>query len=352
MVECVSLKDALHVIRFDLAAQEFARALEALLREQYARNPVYRRYAGALGFRPLPESCWQDFPPLPVEAFKQAEPVASFDPSRSCAVFETSGTTGAGSGLHYFEDLSWYERSLEASFLHFMPDVSRHLWISLVPPSSALPRSSLSHMLTHLARRLPAQPVRWVTDGAFRRDTAAWKNALEQAQQTPAALFATVFALVQALDEAAGRGECWKLAPGTLLFLTGGSKGRVREVAADTLETMIRERLGVASDRVFFEYGMTELSSQGYSRGFDGVYTFPPWMRVLARDPVGGGLCPPGVTGVLELYDLANVGSIAALRTRDAGQVLTSPDEPCSRVLLQGRVAAAAPRGCSLPYET
>jgi hypothetical protein len=102
---------------------------------------------------------------------------------------------------------------------------------------------------------------------------------------------------------------------------------------------------GLDPDNLFNEYGMTELSTPGYARLNEGLHRFPPWLRVLIRDPLTGKICGPGERGLVQLYDLANVGSVMAVGTLDAAVYERDG------IRLLGRVAAADLRGCSLPYE-
>ena len=89
------------------------------------------------------------------------------------------------------------------------------------------------------------------------------------------------------------------------------------------------------------EYGMTELSSQCYTRGIGKPHVPPPWMRALVVDPATGCEVPDGETGLLRLHDLANLGSVMAIQTRDFATRRGSHFE------LLGRDPAALPRGCS-----
>jgi hypothetical protein len=87
---------------------------------------------------------------------------------------------------------------------------------------------------------------------------------------------------------------------------------------------------------------MTELSSQCYAIGPDAVFSCPPWMRMQVIDPATNQPLPPGRPGYLVLYDLANLDSVLAIRTRDFA---TAIDQSCFHLL--GRDPGALPRGCS-----
>jgi hypothetical protein len=161
----------------------------------------------------------------------------------------------------------------------------------------------------------------------------------------------TAFAFVHLLDALTARGARVALPEGSRIMETGGFKGRSRVVARDELYLGIRDRLGVPVDRMVNEYGMTELLTQMYEpllrEGDAGPrrHVPPPWLRVRALDPTTLAPVGPGTAGLLCFFDLANAGSAAHVLTEDMGCV--GPDG----LHLQGRVAGAEPRGCSLTLE-
>ena len=67
----------------------------------------------------------------------------------------------------------------------------------------------------------------------------------------------------------------------TIIMETGGMKGRRKELVRSELHQLLSKGFGV--DKIHSEYGMTELLSQGYSKG-NGVFNSPPWMKILTRD--------------------------------------------------------------------
>ena len=87
---------------------------------------------------------------------------------------------------------------------------------------------------------------------------------------------------------------------------------------------------------------MTELSTPFYTRGLGRPHAGPPWARALVIDPETGHPAAPGETGVVRLFDLANLGSVLAIQTQD----LAVGREDGTFELL-GRDPAALPRGCS-----
>jgi hypothetical protein len=109
---------------------------------------------------------------------------------------------------------------------------------------------------------------------------------------------------------------------------------------------IFRERIsdffGIPTDRILNEYSMTELSSQFYRWADEEAHRGPFWTRVRVIDPETGRPAAEGQPGYLEILDLANLGSVAAIRTQD----LAIQRGDSSFVLL-GRDPGALPRGCS-----
>ena len=67
----------------------------------------------------------------------------------------------------------------------------------------------------------------------------------------------------------------------TIIMETGGMKGRRKELVREELHAILQNGFGVS--KIHSEYGMTELLSQGYSKG-DGLFATPPWMKIRTRD--------------------------------------------------------------------
>jgi hypothetical protein len=122
---------------------------------------------------------------------------------------------------------------------------------------------------------------------------------------------------------------------------TGGYKGTGHQISKAELYALFERRLGLSPASVLNEYGMTELSSQFYTRGLGKPHMGPPWLRALVIDPETDEEVPLGATGVLRIFDLANIGSVLALQTQDLAIRREQGFE------LIGRSPAALPRGCS-----
>jgi hypothetical protein len=72
------------------------------------------------------------------------------------------------------------------------------------------------------------------------------------------------------------------------------------------------------------------------------TFRFPPWARVQIISPETGREVDEGETGLIRVFDLANVRSVMAIQTEDLGVRRGAGFE------LLGRARQAEPRGCSL----
>jgi hypothetical protein len=121
-------------------------------------------------------------------------------------------------------------------------------------------------------------------------------------------------------------------------------KGRRAELTRQELHARLSESFGV--EKIFSEYGMTELLSQAYSAG-KSTFSCPPWMKILARDmtdPMEKGLL--NSSAGINVVDLANADTVAFIETEDVGKVY---QDGSFEVL--GRFDNSDVRGCNLMVE-
>ena len=132
---------------------------------------------------------------------------------------------------------------------------------------------------------------------------------------------------------------------GVIVMETGGMKGRRKEITRQELHSILKEKLNVPS--IHSEYGMTELLSQAYSKG-DGIFYCPPWMKIIIRDPQDPLTLysEPGITGGINIIDLANINSCSFVATGDLGKLR---EDGGFEVL--GRFDNSDIRGCNLLME-
>lgn len=340
----------------------------ALFQLQFRCNVPYRRWCDAQGTRPESVTHWTQIPAVPAAAFKEWD-LTCLAPAERTRVFESSGTTGQRPSRHFHgaDSLALYETSLWAWWRHHVPDgfVADRCLI-LTPPAGQAPHSSLVHMFDFVRQQLGAG------DGAFvgRVNAAgAWELDFERLllrvtgdgppstasapdrQSQPWLVLGTAFSFVQLLDELARRDCRLRLPVGSYVLETGGYKGRSRVLPKAGLYQLITAWLGVPVANIVCEYGMSELSSQAYDltgRRCEGNaaefrhFQFPNWARARVISPETGREVEVGGTGLLRIYDLANVFSVLAIQTEDLAV------RRSTGFALLGRAGAAEPRGCSL----
>jgi hypothetical protein len=268
---------------------------------------------------------WQDIPAIPLAAFRHAA-IRSFPVAETVRSFRTSGTTGEGYGEHHFRTLELY-RSVALGGWQNAGLPTANLFC-LMPSPEDSPNSSLSCMAGWLA------PKERFFLGQWDRLVKAISS-----EKKPALLFGTALAFLD-LFEWLGHREL-RLPAGSLAVETGGYKGTNRSLPKPELYALFEKHLGIGTAEIWNEYGMTELSSQFYSRGLNNPHRGGAWVRALVINPESGNQCGHDETGVLRIFDLANLGSCCALQARDLAIRRGSEFE------LIGRDPTALPRGCS-----
>ena len=346
------------------ANRQFSELALELFALQFENNVACRKICEARGLTPEVVEHWTQIPAVPTGAFKELE-LTSILPDERTAVFHSSGTTEQKPSRHFHsaESLAVYEASLWTSFeRNVVPDLKSDIsnieLIFLTPPPAQAPHSSLVHMFETVRQNLggasaPANRAAFfgtlAPDGAWTLDFDAALAALKSAigNRQSAILLGTAFSFVHLLDYLAERDLRVELPAGSRVMETGGYKNRSRAMPKAELHALITERLGVAPENIICEYGMSELSSQAYdgvqkAEGGGRIFNFPPWTRVQIISPETGREVADGETGLIRVFDLANVFSVAAIQTEDLGIRRGDGFE------LVGRTQLAEPRGCSL----
>ena len=362
---------------------------------QFNHNAAYRKICAARGLTPKVVEHWTRIPAVPTSAFKELE-LTCLAPNERTTVFHSSGTTEQKPSRHFHspESLKLYEASLIPWFLkNVLPDLRFTIYdlrlICLTPPPEQAPHSSLVHMFETVRQKLGAPERAFVgklaDDGAWTLDFAVAADLLSPRCQTPDArpflLLGTAFSFVHLLDYLAEGNLRFDLPAGSRVMETGGYKNRSRSMPKTELHGLITERLGVSSSHIICEYGMSELSSQAYDTKLerrsltrrdavgvqalacsDGTlkrelqragsetdvppglrhFCFPPWARAQIISPETGREVADGETGLIRVFDLANIFSVMAIQTEDLGIRRAEHFE------LIGRAVLAEPRGCSL----
>jgi len=293
---------------------------------QFRHSAPYRAFCRQSGVGERAES-WRQIPCLPQDAFKHAD-LRSFPVEQTMKTFRTSGTTGEGFGQHHFRTLEIYEAAAREGWRR--ADMPAGPFLVIAPHPGEAPHSSLSHMLGALAPR---------------KDFIAHGGVIDierlRSIKEPVCLLGTALGFLNLFEVMDKQGLSLTLPAGSSAMETGGYKGSGRNISRTDLYAMFGERLGIGPDDIYNEYGMTELSSQFYARGPQGLHRGPFWARAVVTDPVTLEEVAEGETGILLIYDAANVGSVVGIRTQDLAV------KRGDAFALLGRDPAALPRGCS-----
>ncbi|HEX4264597.1 MAG TPA: long-chain fatty acid--CoA ligase [Verrucomicrobiae bacterium] len=320
---------------------------------QFEHDPAYRKFCEARGMTPEMTTHWTQVPAVPTSAFKELE-ISCLPPAKRTRVFHSSGTTAQQPSRHYHnvESLAIYEASLLPWFrFHIQP---KKRLLLLTPSPVNAPHSSLAHMFEIIRRDFGAPEESFTGaiagDGSWTLNFESAVNALENACRNGERIvvLGTAFSFVHLLDYLAEKNRRFHLPSGSRVMETGGYKNRSRVLPKAELHALITERLGVPSSHILCEYGMSELSSQAYDlqslhpSSVIRHFQFPPWARAQIISPETGREVREGETGLVRVFDLANVFSAMAIQTEDLAIRRGGGFE------LIGRIALAEPRGCSL----
>ena len=353
---------------------------------QYEYNAAYQKICRARRLTPEVVENWTQIPAVPTAAFKELE-LSCIPPGERATVFHSSGTTEQKPSRHFHcpESLAVYEASswkwFEVHILRSADGTSANsrkrgqagrapfAMICLTPPPAQAPRSSLVHMFETIRRCSVGCPQpkvapgtahatssafvgKLAADGSWALDFDTALAALNSSLVTRHAslLLGTAFSFVHLLDFLEEKDLRFDLPADSRVMETGGYKNRSRTMPKEELHALITERLGIPLENIVCEYGMSELSSQAYDSAIHlppsvlhpRVFHFPPWARVQIVPPETGREVAEGETGLVRVFDLANVFSILAIQTEDLAIRRGDGFE------LFGRAQMAEPRGCSL----
>jgi hypothetical protein len=336
-------------------SQDFDELAVELFALQFEHSAAYRKICEARRLTPQVVEHWTQIPAVPTSAFKELE-LTSLAPDERIAVFHSSGTTEQKPSRHFHnaESLAVYQVSLWKWFQFNIGNVGEPVF--LTPRASAAPRSSLIHMFKTVRQMFGLSEAAFTgklsTDGSWTVDFAATIQRLKIASVTgkPLTLLGTAFSFVHLLDHLAENDLQFHLPKGSRVMETGGYKNRSRSMPKTELHALITKQLGVMPGNIICEYGMSELSSQAYDSEIHNpssiihhrVFHFPPWARTQIISPETGREIADGETGLIRVFDLANVFSVTVIQTEDLGIRRGDGFE------LIGRAQLAEPRGCSL----
>ncbi|MBT1703496.1 acyl transferase [Chryseosolibacter indicus] len=311
----------------DLAFENIALTL---FRFQASSNTIYKAYIDNLGVSVNQITSVNEIPFMPISFFKNH--TIKTGTWNDAAIFTSSGTTGSTTSIHHIQDLDFYLNHAEQCFIKAFGELSDYHFLALLPSYLERSNSSLVAMLQHFIKK-SASPY----SGFYLHDKEKLLRDINtlKTDSRKTILWGVTFALLDLAEhEQPDLSNC-------LIFETGGMKGRRKEITRQELHKTLRN--GLNANKIYSEYGMTELLSQAYSDGSERFYC-NPWIRIIGReitDPFHKGILDQ--TSAINVVDLANVHSIAFIETEDLGKVY----EDGSFEIL-GRMDNSDVRGCNL----
>ena len=311
------------------STEDFERLALKVFRFQYDNVEVYRLFCDLMRVTPNSVKALLDIPFLPIQFFKTKQIIAKgFKPQ---ITFTSSGTTGVVTSKHYVADLNLYEESFTKAFLKMYGNPSDFAILALLPSYLEREGSSLIYMADKLIK-----DSKNPNSGFYLNEMDALIEKLRQLERKKekSLLLGVSYALLDLIEK---KNLNLKY---TIVMETGGMKGKRKEMIKEELHQILKKGFGIA--QIHSEYGMTELLSQAYSSG-DGVFTCPPWMKILTRDPEDPQSYVSGKTGGINVIDLANLYSCSFIATQDLGKV-----EKDGSFEIIGRFDTSDVRGCNL----
>jgi phenylacetate-coenzyme A ligase PaaK-like adenylate-forming protein len=302
-----------------------------IFRYQVENNDVYKDFTERLGRNKNDISTLHQIPFLPIEFFKSHKVISGKKvPS---VIFKSSGTTGLNVSRHYVVDTSLYDESFTRSFSLFYGDPSQYFIAALLPSYLERGGSSLVYMMDNLIKKSSYPDSGFYKDNI---DDLIVNIQKARKENKKVLLIGVTYALLDLAE---------KYSPdlsGIIVMETGGMKGRRKEITRDELHEVLKSGLNVKN--IHSEYGMTELLSQAYSES-DGIFQTPPWMKVFIRDPYDPLAIynEPGITGGINIIDLANIYSCSFIATSDLGKLYRN-----GSFEVLGRFDDSDIRGCNL----
>jgi len=300
---------------------------------QLENNVVYREYVRHLNADIHAVKTVEQIPFLPISFFKNHD-LRTGDWTAETS-FSSSGTTGLQTSVHHLRSLRFYLDHSVRCFEYFFGDITQYHFLALLPSYLERRDSSLVAMIQNFM-----QKSRSTSSGFYLENIDKLVKDLNRLRKDgkKTVLWGVTFALLDLAERYhPDLSHC-------LVFETGGMKGRREEITRQELHTRLNQAFG--TDKIFSEYGMTELLSQAYTRGGNSFFC-PPWMKVVARDisdPMEKGLL--NTSGGINVIDFANADSIAFIETEDIGRVW---EDGSFEVL--GRLDNSDIRGCNLMVE-
>ncbi|CAM4295269.1 acyl transferase [Zobellia roscoffensis] len=321
--------DGTEIFKIDSQIEFDAQALK-VFKHQFRTNAVYLEFCSYLKKSDENVTQVSEIPFLPISFFKSKEIISGEKHPET--TFTSSGTTGNETSKHFVNRISLYEQSFRKAFEQFYGKVEDYCVLALLPSYLEREGSSLIYMVDDMIKE-----SKHVDSGFYLNNLDSLRDKLIQLDKNgqKILLIGVSFALLDMVEKHSLQLK------NTVIMETGGMKGRRKELIREELHEILKAGFGVPV--IHSEYGMTELLSQGYSKG-NGIFETPPWMKILIRDTEDPLTYQNhGKTGGINVIDLANIDSCAFIATQDLGKTY---ENGTFEVL--GRFDHSDVRGCNL----
>ncbi|MGP1514395.1 MAG: LuxE/PaaK family acyltransferase [Bacteroidales bacterium] len=298
---------------------------------QYKTNKVYNRWCNLIGRKNVTNV--EQIPFLPISFFRTHD-ITCFDSNKKEDYFISSGTTNIQRSVHNVLSKQAYIDNTINCFEQFYNDVSTYCYICLLPNYLEQQHSSLICMMDAFIKRSI-----YGQSGFFKENLQDVIQVMEynESRGIKTMLWGVTYALLDLI-------ELKKFTlTNTIVFETGGMKGKRKEITKKELHSILKEGFGVKA--IASEYGMCELFSQAYASA-DGQFKSPKQMQISIKsinDYNGKKLI--NHNGIINIIDLANINTCSFIQTEDIGIQNTD-----GTFEITGRLDHSALRGCNLMY--
>lgn len=298
---------------------------------QYSQNAFYKKWVQQLRINPDKLLKLNEIPFLPIEFFKTHEIICNGTKNKEIEF--TSSATGKGiPSKHRVLNSEIYELSFLKGFELFFGSPEDYIIVALLPNYLSRKGSSLVYMFNDLIKRSGHQDSGFFLDNL---DSLISIIKKYQYSNQKILLLGVTYALLDLCELNIS------LSNNFIVMETGGMKGNRPEMLKEELHTYLKSKFNV--EKIYSEYGMTELLSQAYCTG-NLTFKPVPWMKFLIRDVNDPfSVVENGRTGGINVIDLANVNSCSFIATKDLGRITENGE-----LQLLGRFDDSDTRGCNL----
>ncbi len=312
---------------------EFEQIALKIFNFQAKNNPIYSEYIKYLNIKIHKVKKLTQIPFLPIEFFKTKKIVTKYYdlPNQKFTKFKSSGTSQSLRSTHYIYNLSLYEKSFIKTFNNFFGNPSDYVILALLPSYIQAGDSSLVYMINKLIK-LSDKPE----SGFYLNDLTKLSEKIKylDKKETKVMLFGVTYALLQLAEKSSFNLK------NTIIIETGGMKGRGKEIIREELHNRLKKAFN--TNKIYSEYGMTELLSQAYLLDSE-LFIPAKTMKILIRDINDPFFyLPANQTGGINVIDLANFFSCSFIETKDLGKL------KYNGFLILGRFDNSDLRGCNL----